>query len=261
LSSWLVSKKYMSVLADIVRYCDGYLSVAAVEDYPNALNGLQIENSGRVTRIGAAVDASSATLEAAAERGIDLLIVHHGLFWPGLQPVSGSLRRQLKLAFARDIALYSVHLPLDLHEEVGNNALFARALGLKVTEPFLLMKGNPIGRKAVASFGREELIAKVEQILDRPVQCISGGPAKTRIIGIITGAAGSEIYAAAREGVDTFITGEAPHWSAIAAEELAINLLIGGHYATETFGVKALAAHLSERFEVPWEFIDHPTGL
>jgi dinuclear metal center YbgI/SA1388 family protein len=251
----------VSALSHIVHYTDDYLRLVEIEDWPAALNGIQIENSGGVTKIGAAVDASTATLQAAAERGINFLIVHHGLFWSGLQPIAGSLHRQLKLALEKDIALYSAHLPLDLHEEVGNNALLTRALGLEDSAPFLETKGTPIGRKAVANLRREELIARLERSLSGPVKCLGAGPAETRVIGIVTGAAGSEIHAVARQGVDTFITGEAPHWSAVAAEELGVNLLLGGHYATETFGVKAFAAHLSERFNIPWEFIDHPTGL
>jgi dinuclear metal center YbgI/SA1388 family protein len=251
----------MLSLTEIVRYADDYLRIAEIDDWPNALNGLQIENSGTVTKIGATVDASTATLRAAATREINFLIVHHGLFWPGLQPVLGHLHRQLKFAIENDIALYSAHLPLDLHPEVGNNAQLARSLGFDATEPFLETKSQLIGRKVTASLRREELITKLEQSLGSPMQCIGTGPMETHVIGIVTGGAGSEIYTVARDGVDTFITGEAPHWAAVAAEELGMNLLLGGHYATETFGVKALAAHLSEHFKVPWDFIDHPAGL
>jgi dinuclear metal center YbgI/SA1388 family protein len=251
----------MPELAEIVRFADEHLRLTEIEDYPNALNGLQIENSGSVTNIGAAVDASSRTLQSAAERGVDLLVVHHGLFWRGLQPISGALFRTLKTALDHNIALYSAHLPLDLHPQIGNNSLLAAALGLENTEPFLEMKGQPIGRKAATAMRRDELIAKLEESLGGSVQCIGAGPMETKVIGIVTGGAGGEIYAAAREGVDTFITGEAPHWAAVAAEELGINLFLGGHYATETFGVKALATELAKRFEVPWEFLDHPTGL
>lgn len=251
----------MASLAEIVRYSDDYLRIGEVEDYPNALNGLQIENSGNVTKIGAAVDASSATLKSATERKINLLLVHHGMFWPGLQPVAGPLRRQLKFAIENDVALYAAHLPLDLHPEIGNNVQLARSLGFERSDPFLELKDQPIGCKVNALLRREELVAKLEKSLGGPVQCIGVGPSETRTIGIVTGGAGGEIHAAAREGIDTFITGEAPHWAAVAAEELGINLIIGGHYATETFGVKAFAARLSERFKIPWEFIDHPSGL
>ncbi|HEX4665068.1 MAG TPA: Nif3-like dinuclear metal center hexameric protein [Chthoniobacterales bacterium] len=251
----------MSALAAIVRYADELLRLAEIEDYPNALNGLQIENSGEVTKIGAAVDASGRTIEMAVENGIDLLVVHHGLFWQGLQAVTGPLRRVLKLALEHNLALYSAHLPLDLHPRIGNNVLLAAALGLEKTEPFLELKGQPAGVVASAALRRDELLAKLEESLGGPVRCIGTGPMETKRIGIVTGGAGGEIYAAAREGIDTYITGEGPHWAAVAAEELGINLFLGGHYATETFGVKALAAELAEKFSLAWEFLDHPTGL
>jgi dinuclear metal center YbgI/SA1388 family protein len=251
----------MTTLTGLVRFADKFLRLTEIEDYPNALNGLQIENSGAVTKIGAAVDASAITIQLAVEQGIDLLIVHHGLFWPGLQPVTGPLYRALKLALEHNLALYSAHLPLDLHPTIGNNVLLAAALGFEKTEPFLELKGEPIGRKVEATLRRAELITKLEESLGGSVRCVGTGPMETKVIGIVTGGAGGEIYAAAREGVDTYITGEAPHWAAVAAEELGINLFLGGHYATETFGVKALAAELSRQFDVSWEFLDHPTGL
>ena len=251
----------MSSLSDIVAYADRFLRIRDVGDWDNALNGLQIENSGRITRIGAAVDASTRVLTEAATRDVDLLIVHHGLFWPGLRPIHGALRRQLRIAFENEIAVYSVHLPLDIHPLVGNNAQLLAALGLKPAQPFLEEKGQPVGLKIRASLERSELVRELEKALNNPVKVFGFGPKRTRTIGVVTGAAGSEIYRVAHEGIDTFITGEAPHWAAVAAEELGVNLLLGGHYATEVFGVRALAAHLSKRFRVPWEFIHCPTGL
>ncbi len=251
----------MASLTEIVSHADAYLRIAEIGDWDNALNGLQIENSGRVTKIGAAVDVSTRVLSAAAKKDVDLLIVHHGLFWPGLQSITGALHRQLRIAFENDIALYSAHLPLDVHPKVGNNAQLATALGLKSIEPFFEEKGTLIGLKARSSQPREVLMRKVRKVLGGPVKTFNFGPKKTQSIGVITGGAGSEIYRVAQEKVDTFITGEAPHWAAIAAEELGINLLLGGHYATETFGVKALAAHLSKRFKLPWEFLDFPTRI
>ncbi|MGE5214628.1 MAG: Nif3-like dinuclear metal center hexameric protein [Nitrospirota bacterium] len=280
----------MASLSEIVNYTDRFLRIHDVGDWDNALNGLQIENSGRVTRIGAAVDISTRVLSEAVNRNIDFLIVHHGLFWPGLQPIKAALRRQLRLAFENDIALYSTHLPLDVHPRVGNNALLVTALfgvkslqqnctasvsdansiarrftetpyKTKSIQPFLEEKGQPVGLKIRASLQRSELVRKLQRALKCTVKVFDFGPKETRTIGVVTGAAGSEIYRVADEGIDTFITGEAPHWAAVAAEELGMNLLLGGHYATEVFGVKALAAHLSKRFRVPWEFIGCPTGL
>src|SRR6266699_7219626 len=251
----------MTSLTDIVDYTNDFLRIRDVGDWDNALNGLQIENSGRVTKIGAAVDVSTRVLEAAAKQDVDLLIVHHGLFWPGLQPVTGILRRQLSVAFENNIALYSAHLPLDLHPQLGNNAQLAAALGLKSNHPFFEEKGQLIGVKARVSLPCDELDRKLQKVLSGSVKAFMFGPKKTGTIGIITGGAGSEIYKVSQEGIDTLITGEAPHWAAVAADELGMNLLLGGHYATEVFGVKALASHLSKRFKVPWAFIDCPTGL
>jgi dinuclear metal center YbgI/SA1388 family protein len=251
----------MPSLLDVVTYTDGFLRIRDVGDWDNALNGLQIENSGRVTRLGAAVDVSTRVLTEVAKKKVDLLIVHHGLFWPGLQPVRNALRRQLQLAFENDIALYSAHLPLDVHPRVGNNAQLVAVLGLKSAQPFLEEKGQPGGLKVRASMPRSELVRKLRRALNGPVKVFDFGPKQTRTIGVVTGAAGSDIYRVAHENIDTFITGEAPHWAAVAAEELGMNLLLGGHYATEVFGVKALAAHLSKKFRLPWEAIDCPTGL
>jgi dinuclear metal center YbgI/SA1388 family protein len=251
----------MASLSNVIGYTDRFLRMRDVGDWDNALNGLQIENSGRVTRIGVAVDVSTRVLTEAQKRDIDFLIVHHGLFWPGLQPIRGALHRQLRIAFENDVALYSAHLPLDIHPRVGNNAQIVAALGLKSAQPFLEEKGQPVGIKIRASLSCSELVRKLQKTLNGPIKVFGFGPKQTRAIGVVTGAAGSEIYRVADENIDTFITGEAPHWAAVAAEEVGVNLLLGGHYATEVFGVKALAAHLAKRFRVPWEFIDCPTGL
>src|SRR5947209_12275405 len=153
----------MASLTGIVRYTDKYLRVPEIEDWPNALNGLQIENSGRVTKIGAAVDVSTRVLSEAAKKDLDLLLVHHGLFWPGLQPITRSLHRQLRLAFENDIALYSAHLPLDIHPKVGNNAQLAGSLGLRSTTPFFEERGQLIGLKARASIVHDQLVRKLEK--------------------------------------------------------------------------------------------------
>ena len=251
----------MLFLSEIVRYIDDYLRICEIEDWPNALNGLQIENSGRVTKIGAAVDVSTRVLTQAAKKDVDFLIVHHGLFWPGLRPVTGALRRQVTLALENDIALYSAHLPLDVHPKVGNNAQLAGLLGFKLTQPFLEEKGQLVGLKTRASLPLEELARSLRRAVGGAIKSFNFGPKKTNTIGIITGGAGSAIDKAAREKIDTLITGEAPHWAAVAAEELEMNLLLGGHYATETFGVKALATQLSRRSKIPWIFIDRPRGM
>src|SRR6266699_3189718 len=155
----------MALLTEIVRYTDKYLRVHEIEDWPNALNGLQIGNSGQVTKIGATVDVSTRVLSEAAKKDVDLLLVHHGLFWPGLQPVTKALHRQLKIAFEDDIALYSAHLPLDIHSKIGNNAQLARLLGITSTQPFLEEKGQPIGLKARTSLPRADLVQRLRKTL------------------------------------------------------------------------------------------------
>src|ERR1700751_5202728 len=145
----------MPSLSEIVSYTDDFLRIRDVGDWDNALNGLQIENSGRVTRLGAAVDVSTRVLTQAATKKVDLLIVHHGLFWAGLQPVRSALRRKLQIAFENDIALYSAHLPLDIHPKVGNNAQLVAALGLRSAQPFLEEKGQPVGLKISVSIPRD----------------------------------------------------------------------------------------------------------
>jgi len=248
-------------LAKIVAYLDQYLKIAEVADYPGAWNGLQVENDGAVLKLGAAVDACGWTIDAAMEQGISLLLVHHGLFWGGVQPLTGATRKKFKTALDGNLAIYSSHLPLDRHPVVGNNILLAKALGFTKCEPFFTNKGQTIGLRTEAALTMEELARRMERALGSAPHLCPGGPAKTARIGIVTGGAGGEVARAAAEGVDTFITGEGPHHSFTAAEELGVNLLYGGHYATEVFGVKALAAHLSKKFRIPWQFIDHPTGL
>lgn len=244
-------------LSELVSHLDGYLRLAEISDYPNALNGLQVGNGGTVTRVAAAVDACEPVLRAAVDAGADLLIVHHGLFWGGLSAVTGAFRRKLKLALDANLAVYSAHLPLDAHAEVGNNVLLGRALGLGGDlSPFL-----KIGVRGELSISRADLQARLTGAVGGPVHLAPGGPERIRRVGIVTGGAGGEIFQAAAEGVDTFITGEGPHWTYTAAEESGINLFYAGHYATETFGVRALAGHIEQTFGLPWSFVDHPTGL
>jgi dinuclear metal center YbgI/SA1388 family protein len=252
----------MASLRSIVEYLDRYLETEAIIDYPQASNGLQLENSGRVTKLGAAVDASAAVIGRAVEQGVTLLLVHHGLMWETHAPLfTGARYRKIKTAMERDLAVYSSHLPLDMHPVVGNAVQLCKAIGLTKCAPFFEWKGQALGLKATVSLTRDELARRLERALGCAPHLCAGGPGKTRRIGVVTGSAGAEVAQARAEGVDTFITGEGPHWSYIAAEELGMNVFYGGHYATETFGVKALAAHLAKRFRLPWEFIDHPTGL
>ncbi|MFS8637936.1 MAG: Nif3-like dinuclear metal center hexameric protein [Gemmatimonadota bacterium] len=251
----------MMRLEELVDYLDGYLRIAEVPDYPNALNGLQVEGRDEVRRIGVAVDASEASIRAAAGRGCDVLIVHHGLFWDGNVPVTGRRYRRLRLLIERGIALYSAHLPLDVHPEVGNNVVLARELGMMVEGTFGDYKGMPVGVWGRLALSREALAARLDEVLGRRVRLLPGGPERLERVGVLTGAGGGMIADAIAAGLDALVTGEGAHHTYFDAIEGGINVYYGGHYATETWGVRALAAHLSERFGVPTEFIDLPTGL
>lgn len=248
-------------LADIVSFLDQELRTSAIADYSGAVNGLQLASSGRISRIIAAVDASLSVIEEAAKGGPGLLIVHHGLFWQGVQPVTGPVYRKLKTAMDADLAIYSSHLPLDVHPVWGNNIRLAEAMGLDGITPFLQQNERFLGLKGSWHGSRVELCRCLENAVGGPVHVCPGGPETVQSVGLVTGGAGSEVAKAAAEGIDTFITGEGPHWSYPLAEELGVNLLYAGHYATETFGVRALAEALAARHSLPWKFIDRPTGL
>ncbi len=251
----------MASLQEIVAFLDAELRIAEIPDYSGAVNGLQLANGGTVTKVAAAVDASLPVVQAAVAAGADLLVVHHGMFWQGAQPLTGAFYRKIKSAMDGGLAIYSAHLPLDVHPEMGNNILLMRELGFVPSGTFFDWKGTRLGLVAEVTISRDDLRLGLSAAVGGSVHLCPGGPALVRKVGLVTGGAGSEVALCAREGIDTFITGEGPHWSYPLAEELGINLLYGGHYATETFGVKALARRLGGDFGLPWTFIDHPTGL
>lgn len=248
-------------LLELVEHLDEFLGIRDFVDAPNALNGLQVESDRDVTRLVVAVDACQTTIDAAAQRGAQLMVVHHGLFWGGLQPIVGRHWRRMRTLIDRKIALYAAHLPLDAHPDVGNNAVLARALGVEQEGWFGEYHGRPIGVHGRLEIPRNDLVNRVREQLGVQPTVIATGPPDVARIGIITGGAGDMIDAAREAGLDTYITGEGAHHTYFDAEEWGINVLHAGHYATETVGVKALGAHLGKRFGLDWEFVDHPTGL
>lgn len=245
----------------IFQYLDELLDVSAHPDYGTALNGVQVEGPEEVHRICAAVDASEETIEAAVAARGDLLLVHHGLFWDGLRPLTGRRFRKVRGLIEGRVGLYSVHLPLDAHPEVGNCALLSRALGVEPEERFGEYEGVPIGWAGTWGRDLSDLEEALGEVLGGPVHTIPGGSARVERVGVVTGGGGSFIEAAARAGLDALVTGEGSHHTHGDAMELGINVLYGGHYATETFGVRALADHLAERFDLTATFLDFPTGL
>ncbi|MBL60090.1 MAG: Nif3-like dinuclear metal center hexameric protein [Verrucomicrobiales bacterium] len=248
-------------LANIVAHCNRTLKPESFEDWPGAVNGLQVDNDGSVSRIAAAVDATLNTVKKVIDVGADLLIVHHGLFWGATHPWTGNRYKLLRMLLDNKIAVYSSHLPLDAHPKLGNNAQLCKALGIKTPRPFFSERGQEIGLRGTLDLSRIQLAKRLAKATGAKPTVLPGGGARCRKIGVVTGGAGAEMKTAVDEGVDTFITGEGPHWTFALAEDLGLNVFYGGHYATETFGVKALCEHLSKKFKLPWTFIDHPTGL
>jgi dinuclear metal center YbgI/SA1388 family protein len=254
-------------LERISAHLDALLATATVPDYPGALNGVQVEHAGPVTRCAVAVDASLRTIEGAVAHGANLLIVHHGLFWGGAQPVTGRVYRRMRTLMQHDVAVYSSHLPLDLHPTLGNNHLLARALGLVPAGGFARSQGIHVGVLGDADVETATLVTSLHAIAREhggSLTTVGVEPGRrTRRWAICTGAGASSdtLREAAAAGVDTLIVGEGPHHTGVDGPELGIAILYAGHYATETFGVRALGAELERAFGLPWSWIAAPTGL
>ncbi len=246
----------MITLQEIYRHLDELLKIDVFNDY--CPNGLQIEGSHQVSKIGTAVSATLETIEAAASSGVDCLIVHHGIFWDK-EPlrIVGVKKKKIDLLLKNGISLLAYHLPLDAHEKFGNNWLAARELGWKSLKPFGLFGDVPIGVEGVVdNVGREEFQKALEAYYGHPANTALGGPETVRRAALISGGAYRSLLDAAKEQIDVFITGnfDEPAW-AWAFEE-RINFMALGHSATEKIGPRALAGHLEEKFSLPAEFID-----
>ena len=244
----------MAHLDDLVLYCDQRTRRSAFKDAPGAFNGLQVANNGRVSRIGAVVDAGVIPFQKATAAGVDFLIVHHGMYWDMPRPLVGAVYERVATLVQNNCALYSNHLPLDAHPQIGNNALLAKQLGLKPTRPFLVRDGEAIGCIAPTRLSRAALRAKLESLYGRVIAVECGSPAP-RAIAFCSGSGNSAVPELAPAGVDTLVTGELREEWFNRAQEEKLNLYLCGHYATEVHAVKALAAELARKFKLPWEFI------
>ncbi len=249
----------MPKLSDLVTYCDRRTRRAAFKDAPCAFNGLQLANDGRVTKIGAAVDAGVVPFQRAVAAGVDFLIVHHGMYWDMPRPLTGPAYQRVATLVHGNCALYSNHLPLDGHPEIGNNVLLARQLGLKSSRPFLVRDGEAIGCIANSKITRTAIRKKLESLYPRVIAIEYGAPAPGAV-AFCSGSGYSAIPELLSSGVDTLVTGELREDCFNRAQEEKLNLYLCGHYATEVHGVKALAAELAKKFRLPWEFIatDNP---
>lgn len=248
-------------LSELVEYLDGYLAIDEIPDFPNAINGLQVQGERPVQRIVAAVDATEASIRGAIEAAGDLLLVHHGLFWDGNRAVTGRRYRRLSALLDAGVGLYAAHLPLDVHGEVGNNVILAGELGIELEGTFGTFEGIDVGVWGTLSLKREALAARLDDLLDSRVKLVAGGPDRVERVGVLTGGGGSFVGEALEAGLDALVTGEGAHHTYFDATEGGLNLYYGGHYATETWGVRALARHLADRFDVEWTFLELPTGL
>ncbi len=253
--------------AAVAEYLDGLLETATTPDYSGALNGLQLDNRTSVRRVAAAVDLSLRTIEGAVADGANLMIVHHGMFWGGAQRIVGPSYERLRLLMQKDVAVYSAHLPLDRHPELGNNVLLASELGLEPSGGFAQYKGMAIGVRGQADLPTATIVERATALARRhggnAVVTPYASDRVTRRWGICSGGgASSETLREAHEaGLDTLVVGEGPHHTAVDAPELGLVVVYTGHYATETLGVRALAAHLEAQYGLPWSFIAAPSGL
>ena len=252
---------------EIVAWLDDLLQTSSTPDYGGALNGLQVQHAGPVHRVAAAVDASLRSVELAVETGANLLIVHHGLFWAGAQPIRDTMHTKLKLLLDHDIAVYSSHLPLDRHATHGNNVLLARELGLTPAATWHPYKGVPIGVVAECDLPTADLAARARSFALRhghhAVVTPYAAARRSRRVAICSGggASSDSLREALSIGADTLIVGEGPHHTAVDAEESGLVIIYAGHYATETLGVQALARAVGEQWMLPWSFLPAPTGL
>ena len=244
----------MPKLHDLVGYCDTRTRRTDFVDAPGAMNGLQLANDGRVTKIGAAVDAGVIPFQQAAAAGIDYLIVHHGMYWDMPRPITGPVYERISTLIKANCALYSNHLPLDAHPEIGNNALYAKQLGLTGTRGFIPNQGGDIGLICANTTPRDQLRAKLESLYDNVI-AIEYGAETPREVAVCSGGGASALRDLITTDVDTLITGELREEHFNLAQEEKLNLYLCGHYATEVHAVQALATELSEKFDLPWEFI------
>lgn len=248
-------------LTELTAYMDGYLRISDVPDHSN--NGLQVEGAPDVERIAFAVDACLTAFEGSRDAGAQMLVVHHGLYWNVVKLITRLHYRQLKTLLDADVGLYAVHLPLDMHPEVGNNAELFRLLSLHAPIPFGQRDGFAIGvgGEVRQSESRDAFTRRFGQALGIEPLVLPFGRERVRRVAVCSGSASPYIEEAARSGYDTFVTGETEHTFYHDAKDYGINILYGGHYATETVGLKALARHLEDRFDLETTFLDIPTGM
>jgi dinuclear metal center YbgI/SA1388 family protein len=254
----------MMTLVELDRWLAGFLGLAALDGIDPSRNGLQVgRRAPEVRKVAFAVDASLETFRRAAEWGADMLFVHHGLFWEEPLRIVGGLYERIRFLVERDLALYAVHIPLDMHPEVGNNIGIARLLGLGDIAPFGGWKGMKIGFKGTlpSPISIDEVCSRLAGRQAEKVRSLPFGPAQVRSIGIVSGGAPWEALQAIEQGLDCYVTGEAAHGIYHHCLEARIHCIFAGHYHSETFGVRELAGRLARDTGLETTYLDVPTGL
>ncbi len=248
-------------LYELVNYMDDYLKINEVDDA--SINGLQVEGKRDIKKICLGVDSSLEIFKEVSKRKADLLIVHHGIIWGGLKSIRGFVKERISYLLENDISLYGAHLPLDLHQEVGNNIQLTKILNLCDPVPFGSYRGVKIGYKGKYENSKnlKEICKNLENCLSAKVESFEFGPQNISSVGIVSGGGASAFEDCIKEGLDLFITGEPSHVIYHTAKEVGINLIFAGHYATEKLGVMALGKKIEDKYGVKTDFIDIPTGL
>ncbi len=251
-------------LDELDLWCRSFLEIESFGKLDDSLNGVQVGRSGEpIRRAAFAVDACAETFRRAEEEGAQVLFVHHGLFWGRPARIEGVLMERIRFLLERDIALYACHLPLDAHPEYGNNAVLARMLGLVDIKPFGEYHGVSLGFRGRIEppISLEEAVRRVLPSGDRPRGVLPFGPDRISTAAVVSGGAPFEALEAAREGLDLYVTGEPSHSTYHAVQEEGLNVISAGHYATEVWGVKAVAEKLAREKGLETVFLDVPTGL
>ena len=248
---------------EILAFCDDLLDVGSFDDY--GPNGLQVPGKGEVNRVATGVTANRELLEAAVGSGAELVLTHHGLLWGAeVSPLSVPMAARLRALLCADASLAAYHLPLDAHPEIGNNALLRDALGLEPDErPFGRAKGSAVGAigRSPEPIDAAELARRLQEAVGQEPLAFDYGPERISTVGIVTGGGAFAIHEAGPLGLDALVTGEPSEPVMGEAREYGVHFLAGGHYATETFGIRRLGELAAERFEVEHEFIDVPNPV
>ena len=260
--TFIVSDTYTAEKLD--SFFKSFLEIDSFTEADNSLNGIQVNNNGaEIKKIAFAVDSNMETFERAAVAGAGMLFVHHGLFWGKELRLAGNHRQRVKFLLDHNICLYAVHLPLDQHPKMGNNAVLAELLGLEKTEPFGTCKGKKVGYKGVfpSPLTIDEAVQKITYGGRPPLGVFPFGKKENNTCAIISGGAPNEALQAIDEGVDLYVTGEAAHSIYHQCLEAGLNMIAGGHHSTEVWGLRAVMRHCAENLHIDTEFIDVPTGL